>query len=279
MIRESLTLLAAVLFVGTLAISPASAQDAAGDGEQAGGETDRARALFLRGDRLYAQGQYDEAVDAFQEAYDISGRVALKFNLANAFERLNRLEEALAALREYAPHAEEHQRSLILTRIENLEQRLAAEDEARRGDETSGTTGGTATGSTGTSGGSTSTGASDEGSGASGGQIAGYAMMGVGGALIIGGVIAGVMANSAGSEAEEMCMNGFCPESAQDSVDQQKSRALAADILFAAGGAIAVTGLVLALVLRPSDDDDESDTAFSVTPTRNGVHASFMSRF
>ncbi len=59
----------------------------------------RARELYLQGDREYQAGRYEQAVAAFQEAYRLSGRPLLLFNLANAYERLGRYAEALEALR------------------------------------------------------------------------------------------------------------------------------------------------------------------------------------
>jgi hypothetical protein len=84
---------------------------------------ERARELYLRGDRLYAEGNYDGAISAWRDAYTLSQRPALLYDLANALERLGRYEEALHYLNLYAPNAPDHQRHIVLKRIHALEGR------------------------------------------------------------------------------------------------------------------------------------------------------------
>ncbi|MBX2802554.1 MAG: tetratricopeptide repeat protein [Myxococcales bacterium] len=64
-------------------------------------QLDEARALFENGRRLYAEGAYEPAIEAWQACYDMTERVELLFNLSNAHERLGRLSEALDLLNRY----------------------------------------------------------------------------------------------------------------------------------------------------------------------------------
>jgi tetratricopeptide (TPR) repeat protein len=86
-----------------------------------------ARQLFENGERLYDEGHYEQAIVAFQEAYALSGRPALLYNMANAYERLGRLEEAIEALNEFRIHASPEQQEVLFSRVAALQQRLLEE--------------------------------------------------------------------------------------------------------------------------------------------------------
>lgn len=90
-------------------------------------EDARARELFQLGDRLYQHGQYDAAIDAFREAWRLSHRPLMLFNLANAQERAGYLAEAVASLEGYVDHAPEDERIAVANRIAALRERLRDE--------------------------------------------------------------------------------------------------------------------------------------------------------
>lgn len=90
-------------------------------------EDARARELFELGDRLYQHGQYDAAIDAFQEAWRLSHRPLMLFNLANAQERAGYLAEAVASLEGYVDHAPADERIAIENRIAALRERIDTE--------------------------------------------------------------------------------------------------------------------------------------------------------
>jgi len=123
----------------------------------------RARELYLRGDRLYTEGRYEAAVEAFQESYHLSGRPLLLFNLANAYERLARYEEALAALRDYAPHAPVEEEDQIRARLRSLTRRAEEQHAEEQG-------GGSSSGGSSSEGGSSGGGSSWSGSSAEAGS-------------------------------------------------------------------------------------------------------------
>ncbi len=60
-----------------------------------------ARRQFTQGEQAYRVGNYDEAVELWQRAYSMDPRPRIQYNLSQAFERLGRLEEAVAALDAY----------------------------------------------------------------------------------------------------------------------------------------------------------------------------------
>src|SRR3954447_23318990 len=85
-------------------------------------DEEAAKAHFMAGSAYYEQANYDDAVKEFNEAHRLSQRPDLLYNIALAYERLERWDEAIASLNRYLrdkPDAQD--RSLIQTRIENLE--------------------------------------------------------------------------------------------------------------------------------------------------------------
>jgi len=92
----------------------------------------RARELFQKGDVAYSEGRYEEAHSAFQEAYELSGRPQLLFNVSNALERLGRYPEAVDALEKYLASGKAKDRDVIQKRLANLRKRV---DEQKKADE------------------------------------------------------------------------------------------------------------------------------------------------
>lgn len=103
-----------------LALLMLSADVRAGEDDDA-----RARALFQSGAVLYDEGRYEEAVAAFEEAYRLSARPALLFNIANALERLGRWDEALDVLSRYRAYARPDERETLDRRIGSLQRRIS----------------------------------------------------------------------------------------------------------------------------------------------------------
>src|SRR5688572_29691924 len=60
-----------------------------------------ARTLFGLGNAAYTEGRYRAALDYFQQAYDLSRRPQLLFNIAQAADRLREDRRALEAFETY----------------------------------------------------------------------------------------------------------------------------------------------------------------------------------
>ncbi|GDX83228.1 hypothetical protein LBMAG42_50390 [Deltaproteobacteria bacterium] len=90
----------------------------------------RARELYATGVTFYEEGRYEDAVAAFEEAYRLSNRPALLFNIANAQERCGRWSDALDVLSRYRAHAPPEEQETLDRRISNLERRIAEGKEA-----------------------------------------------------------------------------------------------------------------------------------------------------
>jgi tetratricopeptide (TPR) repeat protein len=93
---------------------------------------DLARRHFDSGVAYLEESDYDNALKAFQKAYELSKRPEILLNIATVHERQGALPSAVAALRGYleaAPQGE-HVETVKL-RIQNLEKRSQEQDKAK----------------------------------------------------------------------------------------------------------------------------------------------------
>lgn len=73
-------------------------------GGTAFGQNDReeeARALFMAGRAAYDSGRYEAALERFQEAFELSGRVELLYNIGQTADRLRQDAVALEAFQRF----------------------------------------------------------------------------------------------------------------------------------------------------------------------------------
>jgi tetratricopeptide (TPR) repeat protein len=91
-----------------------------------------AREYFSAGRNLYDLGRFAEAAEQFQQAYDLSQRAPLLFNLYLAHRDASQDREAATALRLYLEQMPDvdNRRSLEV-RLENLERAIAEQDAER----------------------------------------------------------------------------------------------------------------------------------------------------
>ncbi len=86
------------------------------------GDQEAAKAHFLAGSAYYEQANYPDAVKEFNEAYRLSKRPDLLYNIALCYERLEQLDLAVGALRTYLrDKVDAPDRAIIEERIRNLE--------------------------------------------------------------------------------------------------------------------------------------------------------------
>jgi tetratricopeptide (TPR) repeat protein len=86
----------------------------------------RARTLYERGARAYADGKYYEAADLFLEANRVYPSAELVFNVAKAYDKLGNQSGALAFYRDYSRRAGSAADEMVAPRTRELEQALAA---------------------------------------------------------------------------------------------------------------------------------------------------------
>lgn len=234
--------------------------DTEGEPAELGEDEEQARRLFLLGDDLYMQGRYAEALAAFEESYELSGRPLLLYNMANVHERSGEFEQALRKLEAYLPESTDEERPRLRTRIESLRDRIERLEERRRLEE--------------------------ERLRARGGVAQAPSeplnvpalVTTLGGVALLGGAIGlAVVARNAGSELDEGCASTsagtFCPDELESQVKRERRTGAVADGLFV-GAAVAI-GVGLYLFLRNDDDDEPAPQVDAwLGPRGGGMHVS-----
>lgn len=228
----------------------------------------RARELFLKGDAAYAEGRYEEALAAFSEAYDLSGRPQLLFNISNSLERLGRYQEAVDALDKYLASGKAKDRDVVQKRLANLkkrveeqkkeQERLAKEEEEKRQrEEAERKKREEAQGGSGQAGGN--------GGGAAvvvpppkeSGSITPWILIGGGGVLVATGAVFGVLTLGARSDAKNGCTDSaaghLCDADARSALDREKTFGLVADIGIVSGIVLGGIGTYLLLTDKPAE--------------------------
>lgn len=194
----------------------------------------RARELYENGALLYDEGRYEDAVAAWTEAYRLSGRPLLLFNMANASERLGRYEEAMALLSRYRAFAPAEERETLDRRIRNIEARLTEQESARAAEPIPPPSVSTAR--------TTRRGV----------RVAPIVLGGVGVAAIGTGTAFGLRATDAREAAAADCVDvgGIvrCGEAAGPALANDRRSSLVADLCFGAG-ALSLAGAVVTAVL------------------------------
>ena len=119
MLRVVTLVLGLLMAAGAFHATPAQAQQ----------QDDEARALFEAGRLAYGRGDYARALEHFSEAYELSDRPVLLFNVANCYDRLRRDREALEAFRKFISLAPDHPEvGTAQTRIDFLEKQVEEAD-------------------------------------------------------------------------------------------------------------------------------------------------------
>jgi tetratricopeptide (TPR) repeat protein len=91
---------------------------------------ERARLHFDSGTAYYDAGDYEDALREFQNAYELSERAGLLYNLYLCHERLGNLDEAIASLDGYLTDGDPAERREVLeTRLANLRERAERQAE------------------------------------------------------------------------------------------------------------------------------------------------------
>lgn len=101
-------------------------------GEQAQGE-EEARTRFNLGQQLYEQGRFEEALEQFRAAHELSGRPGLLYNIYLCHRDAGNTREAASSLRAYL-EAEPSvaNRAMLERRLITLDEQIAREDEIGR---------------------------------------------------------------------------------------------------------------------------------------------------
>jgi tetratricopeptide (TPR) repeat protein len=260
--------LACLVGLALFAATPAAlAQPKGGPAAEA-----HAKELFAKGDAAYAEGRYEESLAAFHEAYTLSGRPQLLFNVSNALERLGRYAEALEALEKYLATGKPRERDVVQKRMANLKRRVeeqkkeqerAAKDEEERrqkdADERKKVEGEQPP--------TSATPAQPTGESPS--RVVPIFLISTGAAALAAGGVFGILTLSARSEASKGCTSAsggnLCTGDVRSAIDREKTFGLVTDIALASGIVLAGVGIYL---LVSSRGDDAKARALSSSPVR-----------
>ncbi len=223
----------------------------------------RAKALFLEAERHYAAARYQQAAKSYLEAYRLSKRPELLFNLGNTHERMGQHAQAARYLRRYLESQDAIAPGAIRSRIRALEKQASASSQSMGSAPVINQSVETKPEAP-TSQKSTRPSRapmtdkpsqpkpeiptpqnpqiSDRPAGSS--NIPAYILLGSGGAVLAGSLAIGLLANSAGTEGERLCNGSLCRSEASSDLDRQRSLALTSDIMLGVGAATAIVGAV-----------------------------------
>jgi tetratricopeptide (TPR) repeat protein len=222
---------------------------------------EQARDLFQRGDSAYVEGRYEAALGLFQEAYQLSQRPRLLFNIANTLERLGRVPDAIEALRRYLPEATETERPVVERRIASMEERESRRRamEERDDEETRVRP---------------APPPAAEVRSQQSAPVGPIVVMVLGAAGVGAGIGLGVWSGDLGSAARQDCASAagagtLCRSDARADLDGAKSAALGADVAWSLGAAAMAGGLIWLIV--ELSQGSSSETAVTARDGRLSV--------
>ncbi len=228
---------------------------------------ERARTHFQAGTSYFEAAQYEDALREFEEAYRLSNRVGLLYNVAISHERLGHWSEAADYLERYLEQQPDiDNREVLELKVRNLRERSA------QGQTGTGTETGTGTGTETGTGSGTGTGAGTGSETTGGGgfpvpAIVSFAAAGVGAVLW---ATFGILAISEDSRLGTDCAAMPCTD---DDVGTLRAFDLVADIGFGVTLLGAALGTIFFLTMRGEDGAEPDTAAVSpwVGPSGGGV--------
>jgi tetratricopeptide (TPR) repeat protein len=214
---------------------------------------DLARRHFDSGVAYLEESDYDNALKAFQKAYELSKRPEILLNIATVHERQSDLPGAVTALKAYLAAAPEGEHvETVKLRIQNLEKRLQDQDKAKTDaavpprpvepPSASPPAPATAPGPAP---------ATAPHAKAEPNRLPAFISLGVGGVLAGASLATGLVAKAKYDDAKQSCGHA-CTDS-----ELSSSRTFAITSTVLTGAAVLGVGLGVALLLTSKSDDDE----------------------
>lgn len=237
-----------------------------------------ARSLFIEGNAHYSAGRYVLAAERFLRAYQLSGKPALLFNLANTYERAGDYEKAAHYLRMYLDGGDVHDIAAVKARLQRLEialvelQKNKTDDKPKSAPETPATPAST-----------TVPAISDKPESGSPSRTP-YYIAGTG--LVVGAAAAvtfGLLANGQQKDIDALCHDGgdglLCQPGADTYIDKQHKFALASDIGTGVAAASLVAGAIYFFATRGGGESDARTVSFVPSTSGDGFGLVATGRF
>lgn len=223
----------------------ASAEASAGGptGPSAGASAEaldaEARARFELGEVHLRNGRFLEAATEFEQAYELSHRYQLLFNVHVAYRDAGEPGRAAAALERFLTEAPPDlaDRANLEARLESL--RSQARDRTRTDN-------------------AMTRPAESEDRGP--GPLP-VVLVGIGTAALIGMAVTGAFALGISDDLASSCTDGVCPPDRESDANTGRALALTTDVLLGVGAAAVAVGTILFFALQPSDNRTDSPAA------------------
>ncbi|MGE0787803.1 MAG: tetratricopeptide repeat protein [Sandaracinaceae bacterium] len=226
-------------------------------------DDERARLHFESGRSYFEEGAYERAQQEFEQAYALSPRTAMLFNLGTTYERLGRLSQAADAFQRYVDESPDlANRDTLLRRVANLRRRAEAQAQGQEdpGDPDEHTDDGASHATTPTP----HTGPSGGGGAGEGLIIGGAVALGVAGVALALTAVFGGLTLSEQSSVENGCYTaGNCAES---DISNLRTYATVTDAMWITGAIAGAAGIVL-LVLGITSPSDDAQASFRFNGT------------
>jgi hypothetical protein len=221
------------------------------------GPDEDARKHFDAGESYFRTSDYEGSLREFRMAYTLSKRPLILLNMANVYERMSRLPEAVEMLKQYLDEDKAtKERTTIELRIQNLQKRI---DEAVHSAPDSGSSTTEPAPAPPTPVAPAPPPSSSARPPAPPNRLPAYITLGVGGAAAIGAIVTGIVANGKYNDADAGCAK--TPQGCSDSeVAPIKSMALASTIL--TGVAVLGVGAGAYLLLTAKPKSAQSASSF-----------------
>lgn len=220
-------------------------------------QNSEAEALSDQAVEAFNDKRYDESIDLFEQAYALNSNPNYLFNIGRVYEEKGDLQQAVSHYQRFVsqPGVDLDSREAATARLKVLREALRQLEEEKQEEAEKAAP-------------PEPTPITDEGptddeprpDRKRGQRIAGYVLLGAGGAgLIVGGVLGG-LASTKASDAD----NAEFVDDALRMRDDARRQARAADAMFITGGVLAAAGLVLVLTTLGK----KKDSASASTPSR-----------
>ena len=268
-----------LLLVGTLAHAQTDSDTTSSDTESSAEPESpeviaRARSMYAAGEAAFSEGHFEEAVQLFSHAYELSARPVLLYNIGMAHDRAGHDTDAVRFYEDYLVQVPgSDNAAYVRSRVAVLRQRAAAdtaENDAREnsadaqdtnvhGDIDAGTTRSDI----------------DDATMSSPTPIVPIILFSVAGASAIVGTVLAITAVGIRNDLDTRCPDQRCTDADRGDVARMGHFALASDILFGVAIAGAVTGVVLLLTGTKSDTPPPVSASCSTEACAMTVQGSF----
>ncbi len=241
----------ALIIASLLALASAPAAVFAQEGQPSAAD-EEARGLFNAGEAAFSDARYEDALRYFRDAYRLSGRPGLLYNIGVAADRLRRDQEALEAFERFLAEAPPgtRQRQDAEARVRVLREAIARGEQAAPSPEGGGATSPAARG-----GGEPSTSGAPSAGG--GDATAGWIVLGAGAAVaVVGAVLLGV--GQADASSVESAPDGTPWLDVADAAGRADLLRNLGWVLLGVGVAGAAAGLTLAIIQGSSGSGERA---------------------